>query len=572
MKGWRLLLGLIALVILTSVLGGKSVVKAGSPEDLMVNCIPDYTEKGAPTYVYLSDEEHEAVPGISWDAGKRVLTLNGYKGGPIDIVYFNDDRSELIDVEIRVIGENIIHSLPNLEPECATLEIYNANAKITGTGSLTVESQNATAGENIDVCGDLTIDGPTINVPDTYDAISCTLGTVYVFDEDGEKKIEGWDEDEDGRYPVYEMDTVGGNITVKSGNVRMSLKPAEVDSYTDDEVWVKKLKYQMGSAIFAVKDINITGGRFVIDMDWPNKVDCPLFEEPDSFIYAHGKINVSNSTVIVTVADKIKNIPVFLVPYADLDDEDYKKDSNGCFITDPTKTKIDSSVAVFKGKYGEKASISTAEITLAENSFVFDGTEKKPAVTVKGLQEGTDYTVSYSNNTNIGTAAVIITGKGDLSGTATTTFNITAPKKGKIFTKGKLKYKITKAPKGKTPGAVTVVGPVKKTYKSVVIPDYINIGEKYNVTAIGPKAFMNNKKLEKVTIGKNVTTIGAQAFAGCTKLKTIIIKTSKLNKVGGKAFRGIKKNASFKVPKKMIKKYRSKIRKAKASKGFKVTK
>lgn len=54
-----------------------------------------------------------------------------------------------------------------------------------------------------------------------------------------------------------------------------------------------------------------------------------------------------------------------------------------------------------------------------------------PAVTVFVnnvlLREGTDYTVSYSNNVNIGTASVTITGIGTYSGTKTVTFRITGP-------------------------------------------------------------------------------------------------------------------------------------------------
>ena len=54
-----------------------------------------------------------------------------------------------------------------------------------------------------------------------------------------------------------------------------------------------------------------------------------------------------------------------------------------------------------------------------------------PAVTVYVnnilLREGMDYTVSYSNNINMGTATVTITGIGSYSGTRTTTFRITGP-------------------------------------------------------------------------------------------------------------------------------------------------
>ena len=53
-----------------------------------------------------------------------------------------------------------------------------------------------------------------------------------------------------------------------------------------------------------------------------------------------------------------------------------------------------------------------------------------PSVTVKDgsttLTSGTDYTVSYSNNTNAGTATVTVTGKGNYTGTKTASFTINA--------------------------------------------------------------------------------------------------------------------------------------------------
>ena len=74
--------------------------------------------------------------------------------------------------------------------------------------------------------------------------------------------------------------------------------------------------------------------------------------------------------------------------------------------------------------------ISTCTITLGTTSYTYDGTAKQPAVTVKNgsttLAKGTDYAVSYSNNTNAGTATVTITGAGKYTGTATKTFTISA--------------------------------------------------------------------------------------------------------------------------------------------------
>ena len=72
-------------------------------------------------------------------------------------------------------------------------------------------------------------------------------------------------------------------------------------------------------------------------------------------------------------------------------------------------------------------------IKLSSNKFVYTGTAKKPTVTIKNieggkLKKGTDYTVSYSNNTKIGKGKAIITFKGNYEGKYTKTFKINPAK------------------------------------------------------------------------------------------------------------------------------------------------
>ncbi len=73
--------------------------------------------------------------------------------------------------------------------------------------------------------------------------------------------------------------------------------------------------------------------------------------------------------------------------------------------------------------------ISNATITLDKTNYTYDGKAKTPSVIVKldgkTLVLNTDYTVSYSNNINIGTAKVTIIGKGNYTGSKTTSFIIT---------------------------------------------------------------------------------------------------------------------------------------------------
>lgn len=81
--------------------------------------------------------------------------------------------------------------------------------------------------------------------------------------------------------------------------------------------------------------------------------------------------------------------------------------------------------------------VSTLKITVP--SVTYNGKAQKPAVTVKynnyTFKNGTDYTLSYRNNTKIGTATVTVKGKGKLSGTRSVTFKINAkPIKNAVIT------------------------------------------------------------------------------------------------------------------------------------------
>lgn len=87
---------------------------------------------------------------------------------------------------------------------------------------------------------------------------------------------------------------------------------------------------------------------------------------------------------------------------------------------------------VWDGTYFARAqtNIGEADITLAEDFFLYTGTAHEPTVIAKygnrTLVENTDYTVAYSDNTAVGTATATatITGAGDFTGTKTVNFTI----------------------------------------------------------------------------------------------------------------------------------------------------
>ena len=195
------------------------------------------------------------------------------------------------------------------------------------------------------------------------------------------------------------------------------------------------------------------------------------------------------------------------------------------------------------------------------------------------------------------------------------------PKKGDVLTdkKTNAKYKIIVS--GTKNGTVEYTKSLSKNSTKISVPATVKInGITYKVVSIAKNAFKNNKKVTEVTIGKNVKTIGANAFYGCKKLKTvslgknvttvgekafykcsslkkvtlpakvnkigkqsfygckdlknIIIKTTKLTKknVGSKAFTGINKKATIKVPKNKEKAYQKLLETKGVSKTVKMKK
>ena len=75
-------------------------------------------------------------------------------------------------------------------------------------------------------------------------------------------------------------------------------------------------------------------------------------------------------------------------------------------------------------------SLQDAQVSLSPTSVAYNGKAQTPAVTViyngKTLTKNTDYTVSYQQNTAVGTAKAIVTGQGNYNGVVERTFTITA--------------------------------------------------------------------------------------------------------------------------------------------------
>lgn len=318
-------------------------------------------------------------------------------------------------------------------------------------------------------------------------------------------------------------------------------------------------------------------------------------------IYAENKIEITGGTVTVNTpeADDVFGLGVGADGSIIID--------GGTVKGNPTYSKLPTD------KNGQTLNSIANAVVSAIPEQTYTGQAIKPAFTItldgKTLS-ASEYTVSYSNNVEPGTATITINGangyhgekvvsftivkkeedpgtggttpddpgtggtKPDDPGTGGTTPNDpgtggTTPndpiedppvgdpdsgiiKKGAVYKIGNFSYKVTKALiNGK--GTVAVTKAVKKG-KTVTIPATVKInGISFKVTEISAKAFKNNTKMTTLKIGKNVTKIGNQAFYGCKKLKTATLGSG-VTTIGKKAFYNCKSMTKMTISSKKLKK------------------
>lgn len=113
------------------------------------------------------------------------------------------------------------------------------------------------------------------------------------------------------------------------------------------------------------------------------------------------------------------------------------------------------------------------------------------------------------------------------------------PKQGTVFVDSNSKYMVTNS--NISNPTIAYKKSINSKAKTITIPDTVKVdGITYKVTSVAANALANNKKVTKVTVGKNVTSIGKNAFKKCTKLKTVTLKSTSLKLIGSNAFYGDK--------------------------------
>ncbi len=173
-----------------------------------------------------------------------------------------------------------------------------------------------------------------------------------------------------------------------------------------------------------------------------------------------------------------------------------------------------------------KGSVADATVTgIKDKTYTGKALTQKPVVKLSDntLADGTDYTVSYRDNVKVGTATVIITGKGNYTGEITKTFRIN-------------KANNTISVKGKT--AAVKYSKLKKktqTIKSAKVLKVTNAkGKLTYVKSSGSKKITISKKIGNVTVKKGLKK-------GTYKVKV------KVKAAGTANYKSLTKTVTFKV-------------------------
>lgn len=247
-----------------------------------------------------------------------------------------------------------------------------------------------------------------------------------------------------------------GNVTIKGvGTVYIIIVAAETDEYKETRKTVELVvdKAQQKPEIICNTDTIIEGQQIQIITN--NPIGDVVYESENTQI-----ASIDDTGLIIGIAAGDVGINIIV--------------EGNQYYESWTKRII---VHVVK-KQENIVLLTECEIKLSETTYVYDGGEIRPEVTVSYngtiLTEGTDYTLSYENNIDPGTATVTIE-------------------------------------------AAENSGYIGTVQKNFVIREVL---DEY-VTVVQPNAFKGCANLTNVNIRSTVTGIGEQAFADCKNLRNI---------------------------------------------------
>ena len=219
----------------------------------------------------------------------------------------------------------------------------------------------------------------------------------------------------DGAYRFIASAISGESLSGVSGSIiTLTVKASDNVVYGEKTGFLRKAKLSRADA---------TGPTYA-EFSFPITVAQPSVVTVKSVSRAYGEANPTFEYTVTGGA--LEGEPVITCeagPTSDVGNYTIKISKGS--VTNYNVTWVDGTLTIFA------KTVESPTIALSETSYTYDGTAKEPTVTVKDVETtipSTEYTVSYSNNTNVGTATVTIT---DVEGgnyvvSGSTTFTISS--------------------------------------------------------------------------------------------------------------------------------------------------
>ena len=240
----------------------------------------------------------------------------------------------------------------------------------------------------------------------------------------------------------------------------------------------------------AALEVSVPSGVTLKSITKGDVLSTGTFSANDSRVTWYADNNVSADGVIAKITVEAPEAAGIYKVAIGLVDDVEGNFSNQDFNSVPVKFEA--------GTLTVPGSLSNATVAVSPKSYTYNGKAKSPSVTVKldgsTLKKGTDYKVSYKNNTNAGMATATVTGLGAYQGSKNANFTIAKAANPFKIAKATRNVKLKKVKKK----AQVIAGPVvKKKAQGTTTYTIKKVSKaKYK------KKFTINKKTGKITVKK----------------------------------------------------------------------
>lgn len=407
----------------------------------------DLTPTDAEKSVLFGTKEVTVTPadfGLTQDGIKIEVT---HAGNSLITGYLPSDDMRSVTFMLRDTDKT---DAANNASDTATLKFSSANYnEASGTLTIKIIDKNTDADTlKIDVPATVTY-GDTVT-PSVGESKPAGAGdvTFKFFDEDNHEVLTTAQPFDAGTYKVTA--SCESESTIYTAEATFTVEPREIEA--KDVAFDKELTYT-GNELTQTVTVTVNGKTLTVGTDYT--VSDLTGTEPGS--YPVTVTGTGNYTGTVTKSFEIAKADISGATISDIDspvgytgtayepevtvtfngtelalDTDYTVAYTNNVNAGEATVTITGTGAHFKGSVEKHFTITAADLSGCTFAPIADVTYNTkahtPEVTVaisgRTLEADKDYTVSYASNVNAGTATVTVTGKGNFTGSANTTFTI----------------------------------------------------------------------------------------------------------------------------------------------------